>query len=428
MEKSDWIFPSFIEIINMNYIEKGIGFMKFSSLPPKGTFDAVPKEMELRNYVTEVISNTYKARGFMQIETPMIENLDLITNSDGGENLRLIFKILKRGEKLSIPEGTEVDENTLCDLALRFDLTLPLSRFYAKNRNDLPSPFKAFQMGYAFRAERPQKGRFRQFIQSDVDIIGDNSIFAEISVLKTVSKALNELGFGNSTIKINDRRLLREVIEQAGLGELFETVCITLDKLDKVGEEGVKKELLEKDIAQGKVEELLASLISLKEEGLSKSSSPYAIELAQIMEAVGRNFKIEFDPSLVRGMGYYTGPIYEIVSDEFKSSIGGGGRYDNLMTKFQKEPIPAVGFSIGFERIVQILNDRGFEIPNKGKNIALLVKDIGKFTEAETLAEQLIKKGNVASIFSIEGVNPNKIGKKINSFEKQGFDEVQVIE
>ena len=402
--------------------------MKFSSLPPKGTFDALPKEMELRNYVKEVISNTYKARGFMQIETPMIENLDLITNSDGGENLRLIFKILKRGEKLSLPENTEVDENTLCDLALRFDLTLPLSRFYAKNHNDLPSPFKAFQMGYAFRAERPQKGRYRQFIQSDVDIIGDNSIFAEISVLKTVSKALNELGFGNSTIIINDRRLLREVVEQAGLGDLFETVCITLDKLDKVGEQGVKEELLSKDIAQDKVEQLMSTLISLKEEGLSKSNSLYAKELLQIMEEVGRNFKIEFDPSLVRGMGYYTGPIYEIVSDEFKSSIGGGGRYDNLMTKFQKEPIPAVGFSIGFERILQILADRGFEIPNKGKNIAILVHSIDKFTEAEGLAEELISQGHVASIFSLEGVNPNKVGKRISSFEKQGFDEVKIIE
>jgi len=402
--------------------------MKFSSLPAKGTFDALPKDMELRNYVKEVISNTYKARGFMQIETPIIENLDLITNSDGGENLRLIFKILKRGEKLSLPERAELDENTLCDLALRFDLTLPLSRFYAKNRNDLPSPFKAFQMGYAFRAERPQKGRYRQFIQSDVDIIGDNSIFAEISVLKTVSKALNELGFGDSTIMINDRRLLREVVEQAGLGELFETVCITLDKLDKVGEEGVKEELLSKDIAQDEVEKLMSILIGLKEEGLSKSNSLYAKELLKIMEEVGRNFKIEFDPSLVRGMGYYTGPIYEIVSDEFKSSIGGGGRYDNLMTKFQKEPIPAVGFSIGFERIIQILADRGFEIPNKGKNIAILVRSIDKFTEAEGLAEELISEGHVASIFSIEGVNPNKVGKRISSFEKQGFDEVKIIE
>jgi len=397
-------------------------------LPAKGTFDALPKDMELRNYVKEVISNTYKARGFMQIETPIIENLDLITNSDGGENLRLIFKILKRGEKLSLPERAELDENTLCDLALRFDLTLPLSRFYAKNRNDLPSPFKAFQMGYAFRAERPQKGRYRQFIQSDVDIIGDNSIFAEISVLKTVSKALNELGFGDSTIMINDRRLLREVVEQAGLGELFETVCITLDKLDKVGEEGVKEELLSKDIAQDEVEKLMSILIGLKEEGLSKSNSLYAKELLKIMEEVGRNFKIEFDPSLVRGMGYYTGPIYEIVSDEFKSSIGGGGRYDNLMTKFQKEPIPAVGFSIGFERIIQILADRGFEIPNKGKNIAILVRSIDKFTEAEGLAEELISEGHVASIFSIEGVNPNKVGKRISSFEKQGFDEVKIIE
>lgn len=400
--------------------------MKFSALPPKGTFDVLPKDMEIRNYVKDVIRDTYISRGFNEIETPMLENIDLITNSDGGENLRLVFKILKRGEKLNV--GEDVDPDSLCDLALRFDLTLPLSRYYAKNRNDLQNPFKAFQMGYVFRAERPQKGRYRQFIQSDVDIIGDNSIFAEITVLKTVSLALSRLGFGNSTIKINDRRLLREAVEGAGLEDMFETVCITLDKMDKVGEQGVKEELISKGIEQEKVDKLVAALTSLKVEGLENLDSTYAKELSKIIEAVGQDFKIQYDPSLVRGMGYYTGPIFEVVSDEFNSSIGGGGRYDNLLTKFQKEPIPAVGFSIGFERIIQILSDRGFEIPNRGKKVALLVSDFEKLDRAEELAENLIAEGHIASIFSIVGVNPNKVGKRINSFEKQGFDEVKVVE
>lgn len=399
--------------------------MKFSAIPPKGTFDVLPKDMEIRNHVKDVIRDTYISRGFNEIETPMLENLDLMANSDGGENLRLIFKILKRGEKLNI--GDDVDPDSLCDLALRFDLTLPLSRYYAKNRNALESPFKAFQMGYVYRAERPQKGRYRQFIQSDVDIIGDNSIFAEISVLKTAALALSKLGFENSTIVINDRRILREVVEKAELGEMFETVCITLDKIDKVGESGVKDELISKEIEASKVEKLMENLVQLREKGLTSLDSSYAKELSQIIEAVGKDFKIKYEPSLVRGMGYYTGPIFEVISDEFSSSIGGGGRYDNLLTKFQKEPIPAVGFSIGFERIIQILSDRGFEVPDKGKKVAILVDDFEKLAEAEIIAESLIEEGNIASIFSLMGVNPNKINKKINSFEKQGFDEVKVL-
>lgn len=399
--------------------------MKFSAIPPKGTFDVLPKDMEIRNYVKDVIRDTYISRGFNEIETPMLENLDLMANSDGGENLRLIFKILKRGEKLNI--GDDVDPDSLCDLALRFDLTLPLSRYYAKNRNDLENPFKAFQMGYVYRAERPQKGRYRQFIQSDVDIIGDNSIFAEISVLKTAALALSKLGFENSTIIINDRRILREVVEKAELGEMFETVCITLDKIDKVGESGVKEELISKEIEASKVEKLMDNLVQLRENGLASLDSSYAKELSQIIEAVGKDFKIKYEPSLVRGMGYYTGPIFEVISEEFSSSIGGGGRYDNLLTKFQKELIPAVGFSIGFERIIQILSDRGFEVPNKGKKVAILVDDFEKLSEAEKVAESLIEEGNIASIFSLMGINPNKINKKINSFEKQGFDEVKVL-
>lgn len=373
--------------------------------------------MELRNWVQDTIKKVYRERGYMQIETPCIENLDLLNDGEGGENLRLLFKILKRGEKLTFDE---LSENALCDLGLRFDLTLPLSRFYANNRNELPTPFKAFQMGYVWRAERPQKGRFRQFTQCDIDIIGDKTIYAEIDILLTLPKAIESLGFKNFTIKINDRRLLKDIVVGAGFKEEdFDSICITLDKMDKVGQEGVTEELVSKGYRKEDIEKLLAQLNT----NIGNFDNQYARELQKAIDVVSKYYPIEFEPTLVRGMGYYTGAIFEIVSDEFRGSIAGGGRYDNLLSKFQRDSIPAVGFSIGFERIVTILKEKNFKIPKEQKKIALVFTEDELLDQVINRIEDLTKEGNIATMVN---VTRNKLGKKISQLEEQGY-EVEVI-
>ncbi len=389
--------------------------MKLRTMPAKGTRDILPKEMQLRNYVLNIIKETYNKRGFTQIQTPSIEDIDLLTNSNGGENLKMLFKILKRGEKLK--DNLPVDE--LADLGLRFDLTLPLSRYYANNRNDLPSPFKAIQIGNVWRAERPQKGRYRQFMQCDVDIIGEASIVSEIELLTTVAEAITKLGFTNFTLKINDRRLLKDMVLSSDISEdIFTSVCITLDKVDKIGIEGVKKELKGKGIEDAKIEHLISKM----DAPLDSLESDAAKELKNIIDIVSKYYPIEFDSTLVRGMGYYTGAIFEIQSDEFKGSLGGGGRYDTLLNKFQNDLVPAVGFSIGFERIVDLLMEKNIDISDKEK-IAYIYCDESFLEKAIALSRAEENNEKVVSIFNSKR---NKLGKKINRLEKEGFHVIVV--
>lgn len=391
--------------------------MKFRTNPAKGTQDILPEDMALRNYVQDTIRNTYKERGFTQIQTPSIENIELLTNSDGGENLRMLFKILKRGEKLDVSQG----ENGLTDLGLRFDLTLPLSRYYANNRNELPTPFKAIQIGDVWRAERPQKGRYRQFMQCDVDIIGEKSIVSEIELLTTVPEAIKRLGFDNFTIKINDRRLLKEMVLEADIDESqFGSVCITLDKVDKIGVEGVRKELASKDLTEIQID----TLIKRMDTKLDEMTSEAAGEVKQIIDIVSKYYPIEFDPTLVRGMGYYTGAIFEVQSSEFKGSLGGGGRYDNLLNKYQNDPIPAVGFSIGFERIIDLLKSKGVKASTEDK-IAYVYVDPSFLEKAVELSQSTDREGKITSIYQVK---KNKLGKKINRLEQEGFSEIIVVD
>lgn len=392
--------------------------MKFRTKPAKGTQDILPNDMALRNYVQDTIRKTYNDKGFTQIQTPSIENIDLLTNSDGGENLRMLFKILKRGEKLDLKN---VNESELADLGLRFDLTLPLSRFYANNRNDLPMPFKAIQIGDVWRAERPQKGRYRQFMQCDVDIIGEKSIVSEIELLTTVPEAIKRLGFNNFTIKINDRRLLKEMVLASNIAEdIFASVCISLDKADKIGVDGVKKELAEKNLN----EEQIDALIKRMNTKLDDLESEAANELNKIIKIVSKYYPIEFDPTLVRGMGYYTGSIFEIQSNEFKGSLGGGGRYDNLLNKYQNDPIPAVGFSIGFERIVDLLKTKDIKI-DANEKVALIYINENYLEQAVEMSQNMGSEGKITSIFK---VNKNKVGKKIKRLEEEGFTNIIVID
>ncbi len=390
----------------------------------KGTNDYLPSQVALRDYLQSVILKTYQNHGFERIMTPILEDIENLDKSEGGENLNLIFKVLKRGDKLSEAiEKQQFKENELADMGLRYDLTLPLSRYYANNRAKLGYPMKCIQVDRVYRAERPQKGRLREFIQCDIDIIGSSSNSCEIELIDTTAKALLAIGIKNFIVKINDRRLLKNVLLTAGFApEQLDSVCITIDKFDKVGAEGVRAELEGKGFeaaAIDKMIEIFGNLpMSLSDAKKYCTDEESLGNIETIMNAVneinGGAYSIEFDISLVRGQGYYTGTIFEIQSLDFKGSIAGGGRYDNLIGKFINEDIPAVGFSIGFERIFAILSETGYEIPGK-KKIAML------FDEADVIPA--LKKADElrAEYDVVMYVKPKKVGKFLNKLEEQGL-------
>ncbi len=362
--------------------------MAYIKTPVKGMADALPSDARLRSYVKGVISETYSRFGFSEIETPAVEHIENLTGRQGGENEKLIFKIMKRGEKLDL--NTE-NPDDLCDSGLRYDLTVPLSRYYANNANNLPLPFKALQMGPVWRAERPQKGRFRQFVQCDIDILGDASCLAEIELISATLGTLGKLGFEGFTVRLNDRRLLKAMAAMASFPEEdYDKVFIILDKLDKIGLDGVKKELSDCGYSEESINLYTAMFDGIEEctsvreyaekNGLTEGDAKYAIEnISDIIDCVKVNIegsvscKLLFDPSLVRGMSYYTGTIFEISCEGYNFAIAGGGRYDEMVGKFSGQKVPACGFSLGFERIITILKDRGFKIPESGEKIAILV-------------------------------------------------------
>ena len=353
--------------------------MPLKKKPVTGMKDILPREMAVRNYCIGLIRSTYEQFGFSSIETPVVEHIENLQSKQGGENEKLIFKVLKRGEKLDLSGPTT--EDAVTDSGLRYDLTLPLSRYYAAHAAELPSPFKAIQIGSVFRADRPQRGRYRQFTQCDIDILGDPSYLSEIDLILATTKVLDRLDFHHFTIRINDRRLLRDTAEKAGFKEGdLEKVFIILDKMDKIGLDGVRAELLEQ-YPEEVVEAYLSSFAARGEElteaetaQMAQVGSPLAEIIRTVREAKQADFNIVYDPTLVRGMGYYTGPIFEISMDEFGGSVGGGGRYDEMIGKFTGQPTPAVGFSIGFERIIMLLLERGFEVDGRSEKVAFLVE------------------------------------------------------
>ncbi|MDY2789278.1 MAG: histidine--tRNA ligase [Lachnospiraceae bacterium] len=397
--------------------------------PLKGTRDYLPKEAQLRDYLQNIILETYRDAGFMRITTPIIEDAQNLDKSDGGENLNLIFKILKRGDKLTKALSSDPDEKSLCDMGLRYDLTLPLSRYYANNRNELMAPFKVIQMDRVYRAERPQKGRLREFMQCDIDIIGNASTDAEVELILTTTKALKRIGIDQFTVKINDRRILKSIFSYAGFAEEDnEKLAIIFDKLDKIGLEGVEKEM--QDTAFDP--EAISRFLSLFESGnltidtiASVCDASYVNDVKHIIDTVkaasDNAFDIVFTPSLVRGQGYYTGTIFEVEAEGYSGACAGGGRYDNLIGKFLNEDIPAVGFSIGFERIFGILMEKEYTIPGQKKRIALFYNEedyINALKEAETL-----RKNYMVSVFT----RPKKLGKFLGKLEAQEFDGYRVF-
>lgn len=352
--------------------------------------DILPAEMEIRDYVTSVIKDTYRSFGFTPIETPCMENIANLSNKQGGENEKLIFKVLKRGEKLNLETAKE--EADVVDFGMRYDLTVPLSRFYANHANDLPTPFKALQIGSVWRADRPQRGRYRQFTQCDIDILGEPSNLAEIELITATTTTIGRLGFKNFEIRINERRILKAMAAYSGFEEKdYDSIFITLDKMDKIGLEGVAAELGEEGYAKESIDKYLELFELLKDrkdvaEGvaflkdklgdfLDQEVADSLTEIATAVNATkNAEFTLVFDPTLVRGMSYYTGTIFEIAMPELGAACGGGGRYDKMIGKFTGNDVPACGFSIGFERIILLLMESGFKIPERPKRVAYLVE------------------------------------------------------
>lgn len=370
--------------------------------------DILPAEMEIRNYCISVIKQTYAEFGFQEIETPCVESIENLTSKSGGDNEKLIFKILKRGEKLKLDEASS--EADLVDGGLRYDLTVPLVRYYSNHENELPTPFKALQMGNVWRADRPQKGRYRQFMQCDIDIIGEPTNLAEIELITATTTTLGRLGFKEFEIHINERRILKAMAVYSGFpDEKFDDVCIILDKMDKIGLDGVKKEFLEDGYSAEAVEKYVGLFEGMNaktswsekldwlEQKLTEAGAvadDVIPNLRSTIETVIKvkqaDFKMVFDPTIVRGMSYYTGTIFEIRMPELGISCGGGGRYDGMVGKFTGRDVPACGFSIGFERIILILMEQHFEIPGKREKVAFL---LGKGLSEEQTAQALIKAG-----------------------------------
>lgn len=414
--------------------------MALSKKPVNGMKDILPAEMEIRDYVTSVIKDTYRSFGFTPIETPCMENIANLSNKQGGENEKLIFKVLKRGEKLNLETAKE--EADVVDFGMRYDLTVPLSRFYANHANDLPTPFKALQIGSVWRAERPQRGRYRQFTQCDIDILGEPSNLAEIELITATTTTIGRLGFKNFEIRINERRILKAMAAYSGFEEKdYDSIFITLDKMDKIGLEGVAAELEEEGYAKESIDKYLELFELLKDrkdvaEGvaflkdklgdfLDQEVADSLTEIATAVNATkNAEFTLVFDPTLVRGMSYYTGTIFEIAMPELGAACGGGGRYDKMIGKFTGNDVPACGFSIGFERIILLLMESGFKIPERPKRVAYLVEKkypAEKLVDVMKQAKEARENGQQVLVVRM---NKNKKFQK-EQLSKEGYEEFE---
>lgn len=419
--------------------------MSFIKTPVTGMRDCLPADMALRQQVMGMIRETYAKYGFTEIETPAIEHIENLSNKQGGENEKLIFKIMKRGADLA--RALEKGTDDLADIGLRYDLTVPLARYYANNANNLPSPFKALQIGSVWRADKPQKGRFRQFTQCDIDILGDNSIMAEIELIAATSdmltKIFEKINIRKFTVHVSDRRILRGMAKYAGFKEEdFDDVFIILDKFDKIGLDGVEAELQK----NGYEAEAIARYISVFQkitDGVTCREFSEALVEAGCLEAqvvedldtilscvrsmVSEDVNIMFDPTLVRGMSYYTGTIFECSIDDYNFSIAGGGRYDKMIGKYSGTDTCACGFSIGFERIITILKDhlKEDEQVTGGKCALLVDKGVTpeKMTEVFQRAQKLRQEGTIVTVQTMK----KNMKHQINMLEANGYSKFEKI-
>ncbi|MBP3196111.1 MAG: histidine--tRNA ligase [Butyrivibrio sp.] len=407
--------------------------------PVTGMKDILPSEMMLRDYCIGVIKKTYAEFGFTSIETPCVESLANLNSKQGGENEKLIFKVMKRGEKLNLETAKE--ENDLTDSGLRYDLTVPLVRFYANHANELPSPFKALQMGNVWRADRPQKGRYRQFMQCDIDILGEPSNLAEIELILATTTTLGRLGFKDFKIRINERRILKAMAAYSGFPEEeYDNVFITLDKMDKIGIDGVAEELEKSGFSKESIDKYLDLFRAVEDKNGIDGLSVIAQKLGDYLEEEVRTsleeiissvdatksaqFEMVFDPTLVRGMSYYTGTIFEVSMPQYGGSCGGGGRYDKMVGKFLGQDTPACGFSIGFERIIMIMMDENFKIPGESQKVAFLIeKGIKGERLSEIIAEAQKERQSGKQVLVVR-MNKNKKFQK-QQLTEQGYEEIK---
>ena len=409
--------------------------MPLKKKPVTGMKDILPAEMQVRDYVTGLIKETYKSFGFSPIETPCVEHIENLCSKQGGDNEKLIFKIMKRGEKLNLE--TAQSEADLTDSGLRYDLTVPLSRFYSNNANDLPTPFKALQMGSVWRADRPQRGRFRQFVQCDIDILGEPTCLAEIELILATTTLLGKLNFKDFKVRINERRILKAMASYSGFTEdQYDQVFIILDKMDKIGWDGVKAELIESGYPEANVEKYVTMFDEMEkaEDALAYLSEKLSGVLEEdvienlrtirtsVEATAASQFQLVFDPTLVRGKSYYTGTIFEIEMAEFGSSVAGGGRYDKMIGKFTGKDTPACGFSIGFERIITILMEQNFQVPGtSGKKAFLIEKNMPAEKLCEVLKEAKAEREAGAQVL-VALMNKNKKFQK-EQLSKEGYTE-----
>jgi histidyl-tRNA synthetase len=370
--------------------------------------DFLPEEKRARDLVLAKIRETYSARGYQEIETPALEDIAKLTSGQGGDNEKLAFRVMKRGAEL---DEALASSGELSDLGLRYDLTVPLTRYYATNRTSLPSVFKAIQTGPVWRAERPQKGRYRQFVQSDIDIIGDGSVLAEIDLLTSSLAALDALGLSDAVIRVNHRSLLVSLLNSLGVSSADHgSAMISIDKLDKIGADGVAAELEERFGVGAAFTAWISSL----------DVSVIPAELSEIFSVVG-SARLKYDPTLVRGMGYYTGPIFEIEHPGSGSSIGGGGRYDGMVGKWLGQDVPAVGISLGFERVMDLVSPNLFE--SSADSVVLVIEGdvLAKAVEAR---DSLIAKGYRVRLES----RPKKLNTLLESMAANGFTHFAVLD
>ncbi len=413
--------------------------MALKKKPVTGMKDILPAEMQIRDYVMNLIKETYRGFGFSSIETPCVEHIENLTSKQGGDNEKLIFKILKRGEKLNVAEAQT--ESDVVDGGLRYDLTLPLSRYYANNSASLPMPFKALQMGSVWRADRPQRGRFRQFVQCDIDILGDPTFMAEIELILATTTLLGKVGFKNFKVRINDRRILKAMAAYCGFPEdKYDLVFIILDKMDKIGMDGVAKELEESGFSKESIAKCveifenttndLQGLAYCKEKMADVMEEGVAENLETIITNVENttttSFDMIFDPTLVRGMSYYTGTIFEIEMEGFSGSVAGGGRYDEMIGKFTGNKTCACGFSIGFERIVTILMENGYTIPNEKEKKAYLVEKKASNELLSKVLKRAMEERAEGKQVLVSQMNKNKKFQK-EQLTAEGYTEIKEI-